>query len=55
LPERERGEDSAVEEYEKAMNNGLSSPAREIISRQYDEIKAHDPIRNLGDISKRAD
>src|SRR6266567_1917472 len=48
LAECERGEDSAVEEYKKAMNDDLSAQLREIISRQYAAIKeAHDRIRNL--------
>jgi len=53
LSECERGEDSAVEEYQKALNNGLSAPVREIVSRQYTEIKAvHDRIRDLRDATK---
>jgi len=51
LAECERGEDSAVEEYQKA--DGLSAPVREIVSRQYTEIKAtHDRIRDLRDATK---
>jgi len=54
LAECERGEDSAVEEYKKAMNDGLSGPARELVSRQYNEIKkAHDHIKNLRDAAKK--
>jgi len=53
LAECERGEDSAVEEYQKALNDGLSAPVREIVSRQYAEIKAtHDRIRDLRDATK---
>jgi uncharacterized protein (TIGR02284 family) len=53
LAECERGEDSAVEEYRKALNDGLSAPVQQIVSRQYDEIKAtHDRIRNLRDAAK---
>ena len=53
LAECERGEDSAVEEYQKALNDGLSAPVREIVSRQYAEIKAaHDHIRDLRDATK---
>ena len=53
LAECERGEDSAVEEYQKAMNDDLTTPVSEIISRQYDEIKkAHDHIKALRDASK---
>src|SRR5215213_6254654 len=44
LAECERGEDSAVSEYKKAMEQQeLSSPIRETISRQYTDVKsAHD-------------
>jgi len=53
LAECERGEDSAVEEYTKAIKDGLSQPVREVVSRQYDEIKkAHDHIKNLRDAAK---
>ena len=53
LAECERSEDSAVEEYQKALNDGLSEPVREIVSRQYAEIKAtHDRIRDLRDATK---
>jgi len=53
LAECERGEDSAVEEYQKAVNNGLSARVREIVSRQYTDIKAtHDHIRDLRDATK---
>jgi uncharacterized protein (TIGR02284 family) len=55
LAECERGEDSAVEEYKKAINDGLSAPAREIVSRQYAEIKkAHDHIKVLRDTTKNS-
>src|SRR2546430_810152 len=55
LAECERGEDSAVEQYEKAMNDNLPAPVREIVSRQYSEIKnAHDRIKNLRDTAKPA-
>jgi uncharacterized protein (TIGR02284 family) len=53
LAECERGEDSAVEEYQKALNDGLTAPVREIVSRQYTQIKAtHDRIRDLRDSTK---
>ena len=55
LAECERGEDSAVQEFEKAMRNDLPSPVRDIVSRQYREVKsAHDRIRNLRDAAKKA-
>jgi uncharacterized protein (TIGR02284 family) len=50
LAECERGEDSAVEEFRKALDDGLSTPLQEILSRQYAEIKdAHDRVRDLRD------
>jgi len=53
LAECERGEDSAVAEYKKAMDDGLSGPLLQIVSRQYTEIRsAHDRIKNLRDTTK---
>jgi uncharacterized protein (TIGR02284 family) len=53
LAECERGEDSAVEEYKKALNNGLSASAQELVSSQFTDIKAaHDRIRSLRDARK---
>jgi uncharacterized protein (TIGR02284 family) len=54
LAECERGEDSAVAEYKKAMEEEeLSSNIRETISRQYADVKsAHDRIKALRDASK---
>ena len=53
LAECERGEDSAVEEYKKALDDGLSPSARELVSLQFPEIKAaHDRIRSLRDATK---
>lgn len=55
LAECERGEDSAVEEFRKALNNGLSAPVQEIVSRQYVQIKeAHDRVKNLRDTTKKS-
>ena len=54
LAECERGEDSAVSEYKKAMAVDLSSPLRETVSRQYDKVKiAHDRVRTLRDSRKK--
>jgi len=55
LAECERGEDSALKEYGDAMEKEeLSSPIREIVSRQYSEVKtAHDRIKQLRDATKR--
>jgi uncharacterized protein (TIGR02284 family) len=54
LAECERGEDSALKEYGDAMEKEeLSSPIREIVSRQYSEVKtAHDRIKHLRDATK---
>jgi uncharacterized protein (TIGR02284 family) len=55
LAECERGEDSAVNEYKKAIENGLAAPVREVVSQQYAEIKrAHDNIKNLRDAAKKS-
>jgi uncharacterized protein (TIGR02284 family) len=55
LAECERGEDSAVEEYKKALDDGLSPSLHDLVSRQYTEIKtAHDRIRNLRDAAKKS-
>src|SRR5438477_12720190 len=50
LAECERGEDSAVEEYNKALDDGLSPSAQELVSRQFAEVNAaHDRKRSLRD------
>ena len=55
LAECERGEDSAVEEFRKALNDGLSAPVQDIVSRQYAEIKqAHDRVKQLRDAAKKS-
>src|SRR5438552_17423047 len=46
LAECERGEDSAVEEYKKALDDGLSPSAMVLDTRQFAEITAaHDRFR----------
>src|SRR5438874_13244817 len=53
LAECERGEDSAVKEYTKALGGDLTPSLHELVSRQYTDIKAaHDRIRNLRDSRK---
>jgi uncharacterized protein (TIGR02284 family) len=53
LAECERGEDSAVKEYREAMEEDLSAPIREIVSRQFSEVQsAHDRIKGLRDAAK---
>jgi uncharacterized protein (TIGR02284 family) len=55
LAECERGEDSAVAEYKKAMEANLSAPIADTVSRQYTDVKAaHDHVRSLRDASKNA-
>jgi uncharacterized protein (TIGR02284 family) len=56
LAECERGEDSAVAEYKKAMEEEeLSAPIRETISRQYSDVKnAHDRIKALRDATVKS-
>ena len=53
LAECERGEDSAVEEYKKALDDGLTPSAQELVTRQFADIKAaHDRIKSLRDATK---
>jgi uncharacterized protein (TIGR02284 family) len=55
LAECERGEDSAMHEYQKAAHNRLASPLREIISHQYHEVRsAHDRIHYLRLVARAA-
>ena len=55
LSECERGEDSAVREFEEAMHDGLTSPLQEIVSRQFSEIKsAHDRVKHLRDATRKS-
>jgi uncharacterized protein (TIGR02284 family) len=55
LAECERGEDSAVDEYKKAIGKGLAAPVREVVSQQYAEIKrARDNIKHLRDTAKKS-
>ena len=56
LAECERGEDSAVAAYKKAMEDGkLMSPARDTVSRQYTDVKAaHDKVKALRDARKKS-
>jgi uncharacterized protein (TIGR02284 family) len=54
LSECERGEDSAVHEYEEAMRDELTGQIREIVARQFSEIKsAHDRVKHLRDAAKK--
>src|SRR6266480_3183398 len=53
LAECERGEDSAVKEYENALKADLPAPLDDIVSREYAKVKsAHDRIKGLRDAAK---
>lgn len=55
LAECERGEDSAVKEYEEALKEPLTTPLRDVVSQQFSEVKAaHDQIRNLRDAADKS-
>ena len=48
ISECERGEDSAVDAYEEALKTDLPNDVKEIVSRQFSQVKeAHDRIRSL--------
>lgn len=50
LSECERGEDSAVNNYQDAMKQSLPADVQQVIQRQYTQIKeAHDRVRALRD------
>lgn len=48
ISECERGEDSAVDAYKQALTTDLPNDVKEIVSRQFSQVKeAHDRIRSL--------
>ena len=50
LSEAERGEDAIKHEYENAMNTIDDTTTRDMVGRQYAEVKSgHDQIRNMRD------
>jgi uncharacterized protein (TIGR02284 family) len=50
LNEAERGEDVAVESYEKALKANLPPEVTGVVRRQFDEVKkAHDRVRDMLD------
>ena len=50
LAECERGEDSAVADYKKAIASDLSEPLSEIVNRQFQEVLAtHNSVRGIRD------
>ena len=55
LAECERGEDSAIKEYQEALEIDAPAPLRELILREYGEVKnAHDRIKQLRDLTKES-
>jgi len=54
LAECERGEDSAVEQYQEALaDQTLSAQVRDVVQRQYVAVQAaHDRVRDLRDAMK---
>ena len=55
LAECERGEDSAVAEYRKALEADLPANAAELVRRQAAEVQAaHDRVRDLRDAAEAA-
>jgi uncharacterized protein (TIGR02284 family) len=53
LAECERGEDSAVKQFEETLKIDLPAPLDDIVSREYAEVKsAHDRIKSLRDATK---
>jgi uncharacterized protein (TIGR02284 family) len=50
LSEAERGEDSAVKAYEKALKEPMPSSVHDLVDRQYRSVKnTHDRIRQMRD------
>lgn len=53
LDAAEQGEDHAVKEFKKALDADISAGLREIVQRQFTEVKAaHDEVRALRDAHK---
>ena len=56
ISECERGEDSAVRNYQSALNEDLPANIRSTVERQYTQVKeAHDRVRALERADERAD
>jgi uncharacterized protein (TIGR02284 family) len=50
LSEAERGEDAAVQSFEKALKEPLPADVQNVVRRQYQQVKAaHDRVRDLRD------
>lgn len=54
LDAAEQGEDHAVKEFKKALDNAdISAGLRTVVERQYDEVQAaHDQVRTLRDLNR---
>lgn len=53
LAAAEQGEDHAMTEYQRALDDDLPSSVRSVVQRQYGEIQtAHDRVRELRDATK---
>ena len=56
ISECERGEDSAVRNYQDALKEDLPANIQTVVQRQYTQVKeAHDRIRGLERANERAD
>ncbi|MEX0928316.1 MAG: PA2169 family four-helix-bundle protein [Balneolales bacterium] len=56
LSECERGDDAAVSEYESALEEELPVPVKEVVLKQYNEIKAaRDRVKELRNIAEAAE
>ena len=50
LAASETGEDYAVKEYKKALDETLPAPVRDLVERQYQSVKqAHDKVKGMRD------
>jgi uncharacterized protein (TIGR02284 family) len=55
LEEVEKGEDSAMEHYRRALDQSLPEPVRTTVERQYEGVKRHHmQVRNLRDQARAA-
>lgn len=55
LNECERGEDSAVKNYNEALNQDLPQNVRDVVHEQFTTVKAtHDKVKSLRDLSNAA-
>jgi uncharacterized protein (TIGR02284 family) len=53
LAAAEQGEDHAVAEYERALDDDIPGSVKSVVQRQFDEVKAaHDRVRELRDRNK---